>query len=103
MRKARKMVQLLVSTLEGLKSEKSFNELWQISHKKAEDLKSFVEEDDNLEVYFDLEEAKIPRKLKWTKSPTRGILSGQSLRGFPEQNHRGAECPILGQGQRYSD
>jgi len=69
MRKAREMVQLLVSTLEGLKSEKSFNELCQISHKKAKDLKSFVEKDANLEVYFDLEEAKIPRKLKWTKSP----------------------------------
>ena len=69
MRKAREMVQLLVSTLEGMRSEKSFDELWHISHKKAEELKLFVDEDDNLEVYFDFEEAKVPRKLKWTKSP----------------------------------
>ena len=68
MRKARERVQLLISTMEGLKSKDSFDELWRIAHDKATDLVSFVDEDDSLEIYFDFEEAKVPRRLKSTKS-----------------------------------
>ena len=69
MRKARESVKLLITTLEGLKNEERFNELWQLSQRKSAELKLFVEEDDTLDIYFDFDEAKVPRRLKWTKSP----------------------------------
>ena len=69
MRKARENVKLLIDTLEGLKNEEKFNELWELAQKKSTNLKSFVEKDESLDIYFDFEEAKIPRRLQWTRSP----------------------------------
>ena len=69
MRKARENVKLYITTFEGLKNEESFNELWQLSQQKSTELKLFVEEDDSLDINFDFDEAKVPRRLKWTKSP----------------------------------
>ena len=68
MRMARQSVKLVITTLEGLKNEERFNELWQLSQRKSAELKLFVEEDDTLDIYFDFEEAKLPRRLQWTKS-----------------------------------
>ena len=68
MRKARENVKLLITTLEGLKNEERFIELWQLSHHKCTELKLFVEEDDTLDIYFSFEEAKLPRRVKWTGS-----------------------------------
>ena len=68
MRKARQSVQLLIDTLQGLKTEEKFDELWQLATEKSTNLKLFVDEDESLDIYFDFEEAKLPRRLKWTKS-----------------------------------
>ena len=69
MRKAREAVKLLITTLEGLKNDERFNELWQLSQRKSTELKLFVEEDDSLDITFDFDEAKLPRRINWTKSP----------------------------------